>query len=150
MKKTSREVKNTETITSNQSLVKKNKYNYKLSEQDKQSIVLEYYLNRQTSNVLDICSKYNISSRRLYQIVKDEKYQKELNNYITECKNNFSKKTTMIIDKAINQLNEKIEDGDANIKDLTTTIGILYDKNRLEQNLSTSNNSININLKIER
>ena len=56
----------------------------------------------------------------------------------------------MIIDKAINQLNEKIEDGDANIKDLTTTIGILYDKNRLEQNLSTSNNSININLKIER
>lgn len=142
--------KNTENITSNQSLVKKNKYNYKLTEEDKQHITLEYYLNRQTSNVEDICSKYNISTRRLYQIVKDEKYKKELNDYITECKNNFSKKTTMIIDKAINQLNEKIEDGDANIKDLTTTIGILYDKNRLEQNLSTSNNSININLKIEK
>lgn len=143
MKKTSKE------ITTNQTLVKKNKYNYKLSEEDKQHITLEYYLNRQTSNVEDICNRYNISSRRLYQIVKDEKYQKELNNYITECKNNFSKKTTMIIDKAINQLNEKIQEGDANIKDLTTTIGILYDKNRLEQNLSTSNNSISINIKVE-
>lgn len=143
MKKTSKE------ITTNQTLVKKNKYNYKLSEEDKQHITLEYYLNRQTSNVEDICSKYNISTRRLYQIVKDEKYQKELNNYITECKNNFTKKTTMIIDKAINQLNEKIQEGDANIKDLTTTIGILYDKNRLEQNLSTSNNSISINIKVE-
>lgn len=146
MKKTTKPV---EEITTNQSLVRNNKHNYKLSEEDKQHITLEYYLNRQSANVLDICSKYNISTRRLYQIVKDEKYQKELNNYITECKNNFSKKTTMIIDKAINQLNEKIEDGDANIKDLTTTIGILYDKNRLEQNLSTSNNSISINIKVE-
>lgn len=143
MKKTTKE------ITTNQTLVKNNKHNYKLTEEDKQLITLEYYLNRQTSNVLDICSKYNISTRRLYQIVKDEKYQKELNNYITECKNNFTKKTTMIIDKAINQLNDKIQEGDANIKDLTTTIGILYDKNRLEQNLSTSNNSISINIKVE-
>ena len=140
------EIQTTQTLTP----TKKSKHNYKLSEEDKQHIVLEYYLNRQTSNVEDICSKYNISTRRLYQIVKDKKYQKELNNYITECKNNFSKKTTMIIDKAINQLNEKIQEGDANIKDLTTTIGILYDKNRLEQNLSTSNNSISINIKVEK
>lgn len=130
--------------------LKRVKHNYKLSEEDKQSIVLEYYLNRKSSNVEDICDRYGISTRRLYQLVKEEKYQKELEKHIKQCKDNFSKKTTLIIDKAINQLNEKIEQGNANIKDLTTTIGILYDKNRLEQNLSTSNNSISINIKVEK
>ena len=142
--------KTTEEITKTQSLVKTTKHNYKLSEEDKQSIVLEYYLNKNTKNIDYILNKYSISKRTLYDILKKEKYQKEINNYITECKKNFTKKTTILIDKAINQLNEKIEDGEANTKDLVTTIGILYDKNRLEQNLSTSNNSININLKIER
>ena len=44
---------------------------------------------------------------------------------------------------------DKIEDNDVNTKDLVTAIGVLYDKNRLENNQSTSNNSININIKIE-
>ena len=142
--------KTTEEIQTTQTLAKNNKYNYKLSEEDKQQITLEYFLNRQTTNVEDICNRYNISSRRLYQIVKDERYQKALEKHITECKNNFSKKTSIIIDKAIDKLENKIQNDDANIKDLTTTIGILYDKNRLENNLSTSNNSININIKVEK
>ncbi len=142
--------KTTEEITKTQTLVKSTKHNYKLSEEDKQAIVLDYYLNRSKENIQDLCNRYNISTRRVYQLVKDEKYQKEVNNYITECKNNFTKKTTILINNAIDKLQDKIQNEDANIKDLTTTIGILYDKNRLEQNLSTSNNSININLKIER
>lgn len=142
--------KTTEEITKTQAITKTTKHNYKLSEEDKQSIVLDYYLNRSKENIQDLCNRYNISTRRVYQLVKDEKYQKEVNNYITECKNNFTKKTTILINNAIDKLQDKIQNEDANIKDLTTTIGILYDKNRLEQNLSTSNNSININLKIER
>ena len=130
--------------------LKRVKHNYKLSEEDKQSIVLEYYLNKNTHNIDYILDKYSISKRTLYDLLKKEKYQTQVNKYIEQCKKNFTKKTTILIDKAINQLNEKIEEGDANIKDLTTTIGILYDKNRLENNLSTTNNSIQINLKIER
>lgn len=142
--------KTTEEITKTQTLVKSNKHNYKLSEEDKQLITLDYYLNRSKQNIQDICNKYNITSQTIYNIVKQEKYQKQLNNYITETRKNFSKKTSILIDKAIDKLQNKIDTEEANIKDLTTTIGILYDKNRLEQNLSTSNNSININLKIER
>lgn len=143
--------KKTDIITTNQTLVKKNtKHNYKLSEEDKQSIVLEYYLNRSKQNIDVLLNKYSISKRTLYDLLKKEKYQKEVDKYITECKQNFSKKTSILIDKAIDKLQNKIDTEDANIKDLTTTIGILYDKNRLEQNLSTSNNSIQINLKIER
>lgn len=136
--------------TTKQELVKSNKHNYKLSEEDKQAIVLDYYLNRSKENISDLCNRYNISTRRVYQLVKDEKYQKQVNSYITECKNNFTKKTTILIDQAIDKLQDKIQNEDANIKDLNTTIGILYDKNRLEQNLSTSNNAISINIKVER
>ena len=138
------------TTEKKQTLVKRDKYNYKLTNEDKQSIVLEYYLNRSKQSIKELSNKYNVSTRRLYQIIKDEKYQKEVNNYITECKNNFTKKTTILINKAIDKLQDKLETEDPNIKDLTTTIGILYDKNRLENNLSTSNNSISINIKVEK
>ncbi len=137
-------------ITTKQEIVKSTKHNYKLSEEDKKTIILEYYLNKNKKNIEYILNKYNISRTTLYDILKNKKYKNEIDNYITECKQNFTKKTTIIIDKAINQLNEKIQEGDANIKDLTTTIGILYDKNRLENNLSTSNNAISINIKVEK
>ena len=143
MKKTSKE------ITTNQTLVKKTKHNYKLTDEDKQTITLDYYLNRSNENINDICNRYNITKQTIYNIIKNEKYQKALNEHITETRQNFSKKTSILIDNAIDKLQEKIKNEDANIKDLTTTIGILYDKNRLENNLSTSNNSISINIKVE-
>lgn len=133
-----------------QALVKRNKHNYKLTDEDKQSITLEYYLNRSNENIQDICTRYSISKQTIYNIVKDEKYQKELEKHINETRQNFSKKTSILIDKAIDKLQNKIDTEEVNNKDLITAIGVLYDKNRLEQNLSTSNNSININLKIEK
>lgn len=133
-----------------QKLIKRDKHNYKLTDEDKQSIVLEYYLNRSNESIQDICTRYSITKQTIYNIVKNEKYQKELEKYINETRQNFSKKTSILIDKAIDKLQNKIDTEEVNNKDLITAIGVLYDKNRLEQNLSTSNNSININLKIEK
>ena len=133
-----------------QALVKRNKHNYKLTDEDKQSITLEYYLNRSNENIQDICNRYSITKQTIYNIVKDEKYQKQLERHIKETRQNFSKKTSILIDKAIDKLQNKIDTEEVNNKDLITAIGVLYDKNRLEQNLSTSNNSINIILKIEK
>lgn len=132
-----------------QGLAKANKHNYKLSQEDKQQITLEYYLNRKKENIEDLCNRYNISHQTIYNIIREEKNQKQLNKYINENRKNFSKKTSILIDKAIDRLNDKIENEEVNAKDLVTTIGVLYDKNRLENNQSTSNNSININIKIE-
>ena len=72
-----------------------------------------------------------------------------INKDINEARQNFTKKSEIIIDKALNTINKNIDNGDINNKDLITITGILYDKTRLENNLSTSNNSININIKIE-
>ena len=130
--------------------LKRVKHNYKLTEEDKNSIVLDYYLNRSKENIQDLCNRYNVSSRTIYSIVKQEKYQTQVNGYIEQCKKNFSKKSKIIIDKALNKLNEKIDNEEVSPKDLITLTGVLYDKTRLEDNLSTSNNSIQINLKIER
>lgn len=129
--------------------LKRVKHNYKLTEEDKQSIVLEYYLNRSKQNVQAVLDKYGISSRTLYSLVKQEKYQKQIDEYTNQCKKNFTKKSQIIIDKALNTINEKIDNKEVNPRDLITITGILYDKTRLENNLSTSNNSIQINLKIE-
>ena len=143
MKKTTKE------ITTNQTLVKKNKYNYKLTAEDKQTILLDYLLNKSKTNIKTLCNKYGISDRYLYTIVNDEKNKEIVNSYITECSKNFGKKSQLIIDKALTKLNEKIDDEKATIRDLTILTGTLYDKTRLENNLSTSNNSISINIKVE-
>lgn len=138
-------------IQTKQELIKSNKtkHNYKLTQEDKQAILLEYLLNRKKENIDTICNKYGISNRYLYTIVNDKKNKEIVNSYITECSKNFTKKSKLIIDKALNTINEKIEEGDASIRDLTILTGTLYDKTRLEDNLSTSNNSISINIKVE-
>lgn len=126
------------------------KYNNKLTEEDKKDIMLYYYLDNTKQTRQDILDKYNISESYYYRLVKDKNNIKLIEKDITENKQKFSKKTEIIINKILNKVNDRVDKDDASIKDLITTFGILYDKNRLEQNLSTSNNSININLKIER
>lgn len=138
-------------ITTTQELVKARttKHNYKLTQEDIKDIMLYYYLDNRKSTIKDICNRYNISTRRYYQIVKDEKNIKLIDNDITDMKKNFTKKSQVIIDKALTTINENINKGEVNNKDLITITGILYDKTRLENNLSTSNNSIQINIKVE-
>ena len=131
-------------------LARKNKHNYKLTQEDIKDIMLYYYLDNRKQTIKDITSKYNISTRTYYNIVKDQKNKELIQKDIIEMKNNFTKKSQVIIDKALTTLNENIDNGKVNNKDLITITGILYDKTRLEQNLSTSNNAISINIKVEK
>ena len=152
MKKTTSGTENPiQEITTKQELIKsnKNKYNYKLTEEDRKTIVLEYILNKSYQNIESLANKYNISVKTIYNIVNDKRYNQVVDKYITESSNNFKKKSKILIDKALNTINQKIEEGDASIRDLTILTGTLYDKTRLEDNLSTQNNAISINIKIE-
>jgi len=128
------------------------KHNYKLTDEDKHNIILEYYLNRSKKNIERIASNYNITRQTVYAVL-NQYTQKEkneiINKSITEYKQNFTRKSHAIINKALEKISDKLDDENNNLSQLSTTIGILYDKTRLEDNLSTSNNSININIKIE-
>ena len=76
---------------------------------------------------------------------------KDIEKSITEAKPEFTKRVNEIIEKLLNRIDYEIENGDKiTLSQLSTTLGILYDKSRLENNLSTSNNSININIKVEK
>ena len=138
-------------ITTKQELIKSNKtkHNYKLTQEDIKQIMLYYYLDNREQTRQDILNKYNISKQTYYNIIKDKKNIELINKDITEARQNFTKKSQIIIDKALNTINKNIDNGEVNNKDLITITGILYDKTRLEQNLSTQNNAISINIKIE-
>ena len=138
-------------IKTKQEIIKasKTKHNYKLTQEDIKSIMLYYYLDNRKQTRQEILDKYNISKQTYYNIIKDKKNIELINKDINEARQNFTKKSEIIIDKALNTINKNIDNGDINNKDLITITGILYDKTRLENNLSTSNNSININIKIE-
>lgn len=126
------------------------KHNYKLSEEDKQQIVVEYYLNRRKENIESICNRFDISTRTLYSLVSSKNGKEILERHILSSKKNFSKKLDLILDKAINGLNNQLDTEDIKALDYAKILGITYDKSRLENNLSTSNQSININISIEK
>jgi len=147
MKKTSQR----SITTAKQELIKttKTKHNYKLSQEDIKDIMLYYYLDNRKQTRQDILNKYNISKQTYYKIIKDKKNKELIDKDITDARQKFTKKSEIIIDKALNKINQNIDSGDINNKDLITITGILYDKTRLENNLSTQNNAISINIKIE-
>lgn len=136
--------------TKKNAITRPGKYNYKLSQDDIKDILLYYYLDNTEATRQEVLDKYNISKQYYYRLVKNEKNKQLIEKDIKEAKQKFTQKSNVIIDKALTKINKKIDDDDVSAKDLITITGILYDKTRLENNLSTSNNSININLKIER
>jgi transposase-like protein len=130
--------------------MKKTKHNYKLSEQDKQEIVISHYLDHSKENIQAICDKFGISDTTIYNLVNASKGNEIIEQRINEVKHNLSKKIDLMLDKIVNQLMQQIENEDIKAMDKAKIFGILYDKSRLENNLSTSNNSININIKVEK
>lgn len=129
---------------------KKEKHNHKLKEDDIKEILLYYYLDNTKQTRDELLKKHGISKQTYYNIVKSDKNKQLIEKDINEKRQLFTQKSEIIIDKALTKINNKIDNDDVTPKDLITITGILYDKTRLENNLSTSNNSININLKIER
>ena len=122
----------------------------KLTKEQREELKLEYKLNNTKQNLKRLIDKYGISERRLFQIVKED-LTEDSKQSITEASYNFSKRANEIIKKALDRIEQMIEKDDKiTLSQLSTTLGILYDKSRLENNLSTSNNSININIKVEK
>lgn len=118
----------------------------KLSQQDRKEIVISHYLNNSKENISYLMNKYNISKTALYDVIN----HKESSEYIKEYQPNLTKKFETIINKALEKLDYSVNSEDIKPLDLVKIIGILYDKSRLENNLSTENKSINININIEK
>lgn len=131
----------------------KEKHNYKLSESDKKELALTYYLDRSNTNIQSICDKYGISKTYLYEIVKKKEVKESIRKSIITSEKNFTKRIDNIIDVALSKIENKLLSDDLDkttYRDIAIMIGTLYDKSRLEQNLSTENKAMEINIKIEK
>lgn len=122
----------------------------KLTEKQRNEIVLSYKLDNSKENINRLCSDYNITRQYIFKLAKSDR-GKEIENSIQESKDKFTKRVDGIIEKILDRIDYEIDNGEkVTLSQLSTTLGILYDKSRLENNLSTSNNSININIKVEK
>lgn len=120
----------------------------KLTEEQRQDIITLYQIQPTRDNAERIAKEYNITSRYIYKLLKQNK-EKELSN-ITDNSSEFSKRANEIIKLALDRIEQEIKSGEKiTLSQLSTTLGILYDKSRLENNQSTENKSINININIE-
>lgn len=122
----------------------------KLTNKQREELKLEYKLDNSKANMQRLIDKYGITKRRLFQIVKED-FSEDSKQSIIENTSDFTKRANEIIKLALDRIEREIKNGDKiTLSQLSTTLGILYDKSRLENNLSTSNNSININIKVEK
>lgn len=127
--------------------------NYRrLSESERVNIIASYMLDKSNNNIQKICSDYNISKQTIYNLVKKKDLKEKALMSISEKVPNFTKRIDTIIDTALDKIEYKLqyEDGEkTTYRDLAIMIGTLYDKSRLEKNLSTENKAVEINIKVE-
>lgn len=122
----------------------------KLTLEQRKEIITAYKLDNTKENIQAICNKYNITKQYIYKLLKSD-IVKDVDKSITESKQEFTKRANEIIKLILDRIEQKaLYDDKTTLSQLSTTLGILYDKSRLENNLSTNNSSININIKVEK
>lgn len=122
----------------------------KLTKEQRKEIITSYKLDNSKANIQKLCNDYNITRQYIFKLAKSD-LSKEVSNSIIDNGSEFTKRANEIIKMAFDRLEERLQNGDdkATLSQLSTLIGILYDKSRLESNLSTENKSISINIKVE-
>ncbi len=122
----------------------------KLTNEQRQNIIALCKLDTSKDNIKKVANDYNITPRYIYKLLKGNTSQ-EIEQSIIQSKDMFTKRANEIIKLLLDKIEEKaLNDDKTTLSQLSTTLGILYDKSRLENNLSTSNNMININIKVEK
>lgn len=122
----------------------------KLTEEQRKDILLHYKLDNSKTNIAKICKDYNITKQTIFNIAKSDRL-KDIEQSIASNKDDFTKRANKIIQMVFDRMEKQLQEDDKiTLSQLSTTLGIMYDKSRLENNLSTSNNAININIKVEK
>ena len=121
----------------------------KLNNEQRQAIILSAKLDNSKENILKLCKEYDITKQYVYKLLRQD--AKTENNSMIESTSEFTKKANHIIELVFDRLEKELENNEKiTLSQLSTTLGILYDKSRLENNLSTSNKAIEINIKVEK
>lgn len=101
-----------------------------------------------TGNFSETGRQLGIPARTVEKIYKQNKDKEEFAKLCEEKKDEFVENATRLINKALNRLEEALDDKEEKIavNNLTTVIGTLYDKRNLAEGKSTVNTDINIKM----
>lgn len=101
-----------------------------------------------TNNFSETGRQLGIPQRTVEKIYKENKNKQEFTKLCEEKKDEFAKKASRIIDKALNRLEKVLDDEEEKIpvNNLSTVIGTLYDKRNLAEGKSTVNTELNIRM----
>ena len=101
-----------------------------------------------TRNNMETSRQLGIPESTVRKIVEDNKDKEEFVKLCEQKQDEFAEKTTRIIDKLLERLENEIynEEKDIPINHITTAIGTLYDKRALSKGESTENTKITFDL----
>ena len=125
----------------------------RLSQTERVEVLSSYMLDKSKNNIDLLCKKYNITKQTIYNLAKKKEIKKQAIESINEQAPNFAKRVDFLIEQALDKLEYKLQEDDTDkttYRDLAVLIGTLYDKSRLDKNLSTENKAIEINIKVEK
>lgn len=103
-----------------------------------------------TNNFSETARQLNIPITTVEKIYKNNKDKDEFVKLCNEKKDEFTEKATRLIDKALNRLEEVLDDKEEKIpvNNLSTVIGTLYDKRALAKGESTANSKFEVDIKV--
>lgn len=100
-----------------------------------------------TNNYTETARQLGLAKTTVFDIVEKNKDKPEFVQLRTKTINKFSEKFENILNKAINRLDRELDEQDTiPVNQLSTVIGTIYDKNRLEKGESTENTNQTITI----
>lgn len=103
-----------------------------------------------TGNYSETARQLNMPITTVEKIYKENENKEEFVKLCKQKKDEFAEKASRIIDKALNRLENALDDKDEKIpvNNLSTVIGTLYDKRNLAEGKSTENTKLDINITV--
>ena len=103
-----------------------------------------------TNNYSETARQLNIPVKTVEEIYKRNIEKEEFTKLRNEKKEEFVEKADRIINKALNRLEQSLDDEKNSIpvNNLSTVIGTLYDKRALAKGESTANSKFEVEIKV--
>ena len=100
-----------------------------------------------TDNMNEVSRKLSIPYTTIFDTIKRNQDKEEFVKLREETRNQFSNKATRIIDKALNRIDKELDEQDTiPVNQLSTVVGTLFDKVRLDKGESTENTNQTIKI----
>ncbi|MGN1269354.1 MAG: hypothetical protein ACI4UU_00565 [Clostridia bacterium] len=101
-----------------------------------------------TGNYSETARQLDMPQKTVEEIYKKNIEKEEFTKLREQKKDEFAEKATRLIDKALNRLEQVLDNKEEKIpvNNLSTVIGTLYDKRNLAEGKSTVNTDINIRM----